>query len=123
MGDVLEQITERGQVIFTFLRIHTVINSNKVNLILREDHFRIHADLQVVTAKPGHIFDNYPSYQTGPHISYHFLKIRAVKGCSGIAIINIEVVIGKAVFLAILFQHFFLVLDTIAVTVICVVYG
>ena len=31
-------------------------------------------------------------------------------------------VIGEAVFFAIPFQHFFLVLDTVAVTVICVVH-
>lgn len=36
---VIEQIAERGQVIFTLLRIYTVIDSNKVNLIFREDHF------------------------------------------------------------------------------------
>lgn len=52
---VIEQIAERGQVIFTLLRIYTVIDSNKVNLIFREDHFRIHAHLQVVTAKSRHI--------------------------------------------------------------------
>ena len=36
------------------------------------------------------------------------MKIRAVKGRAGIAIINIKSVIGEAVFFAIPFQHFFL---------------
>ena len=63
MGDVLDDISEWGEIIIRCaVRIDTIIDCNEANIQLRESDFRIHAHLQVVTAKSRHILDNDPFY-------------------------------------------------------------
>ena len=72
---------------------------------------RIHANLQVVTPKTRHIFDDNTLDKACLNICNHLLKARAVKGRTGNAIINIEFEVGISVFKSIFLQDFFLESD------------
>lgn len=59
MGDVLDDISEWGEIIIRCaVRIDTIIDCNEANIQLRESDFRIHSNFQVVSAKPRHILNN-----------------------------------------------------------------
>ena len=49
MGDVLEQISQRGKIVVHALAgtVHIIVDSNKVNVMLREHDLCIHAHLQI----------------------------------------------------------------------------
>ena len=47
MGDVLDDVPKRGELIITLGAVHTIVDSNKVNVMLREHDLCIHAHLQI----------------------------------------------------------------------------
>ena len=51
MGDVLEQISQRGKIVVhaAVCAVHIVVDSDKTHALLREQHFRVKPYLQVVT--------------------------------------------------------------------------
>ena len=51
MGDVLDDVPKRSELIITLGAVHTIVDSNKVNVMLREHDFGIHAHLQIITAQ------------------------------------------------------------------------
>ena len=79
MGDVLEQVDKRRKVIVSLLGIHVVGDCNKVDIVLCKEDFRIHTHLQVITAKPGKVFDNDPPDRSGFHVCDHLLERRSFK--------------------------------------------
>ena len=90
MGDVLDDVPKRGKLVVALLTVHSIVDSNKVNIVLREHDLSIHSHLQVVTAQTGHILDNDPLDNTCFNVRNHFLEPRAVKGGAGDAIVNIK---------------------------------
>ena len=122
MGDVLKQIDERRQVIFTFLRINIVSNRNEVNIVLCKQHFREHSHLKIVTTETGQILDDHALDLASFYIRDHPLKVRPSKVRAGKTVIHIELVVGVAVVLAVAFQHFFLVYDAVAITIVRVIH-
>lgn len=79
MGDVLDDVPKRGKLVVALLTVHSIVDSNKVNIVLREHDLSIHSHLQVVTAQTGHILDNDPLDNTCFNVRNHFLEPRAVK--------------------------------------------
>lgn len=51
MGDVLDDVPKRSELIITLGAVHTIVDSNKVNVMLREHDLGIHAHLQIITAQ------------------------------------------------------------------------
>ena len=51
MGDVLEQISQRGKIVVHALAgtVHIIVDSDKTHTLLREQHFRVKPYLQVVS--------------------------------------------------------------------------
>ena len=47
MGDVLDDVPKRGELIITLGAVHTIVDSNKVNVMLREHDLCIHAHVQI----------------------------------------------------------------------------
>ena len=45
MGDVLKDVPQRGKVIFPLCAVNAVIDSNKTDVFLWENHFGIHSHL------------------------------------------------------------------------------
>ena len=91
--------------------IHTIRDSNKSHLILREDNFRVASDFQIVAAKARQVFYNNRSYPPLLDQFHHFSKCRAVKVCAGVTIVHKELAIRKTMFLGILPQNGALGLD------------
>ena len=51
---VVEKVPQRGEIIITLLAVYPVVDSNEVYILLREQHFRVHSNLKVITAEAGH---------------------------------------------------------------------
>ena len=60
-------------------------------------------------------------YITVVNVAYKPLKIGAIKRCPRISVVHVKAYISKTVFFGILFEHFFLVYDTITVALLLVV--
>ena len=115
MGDVLDDVPKRGKLVVALLTVHSIVDSNKVNIVLREHDLSIHSHLQVVTAQTGHILDNDPLDKAGFDIRNHLLEARAVERCTRNAVINIKAIVFVAVVKCIALKDLFLVDDTVAV--------
>ena len=86
----VDDIPKRGELVIPLLAVHTIIHGDKVNIMLREHDLRVHAYLQIVTAKPGHILDDDPFDDTSLNIRDHLLEARAVEGSAGNSVVDIE---------------------------------
>ena len=95
---VIEKVSQRGEIIIALLAVHSVIDSDEMYILLREQHFRVHPDLEVVTSKAGHIFyDNHIDI-SGFNICQHFLEPRAIESRTADSIVYIEFIPSDAVF-------------------------
>ena len=119
----IDDIAEGCELVVALGTVYTVIHRNKVNIMFRKHDLGIHTDLQIITPETRHIFDDNTLDKACLNICNHLLKARAVKGRAGNTIINIEFEVGISVFKSILLQDFFLVYNTIAVTLQFIVTG
>ena len=87
---LVDDVPKRGKLVVALLTVHSIVDSNKVNIVLREHDLSIHSHLQDVTAQTGHILENDPLDNTCFKVRNHFLEPRAVKGGAGDAIVNIK---------------------------------
>lgn len=60
MPRVLDDVTEGSKLIIFLVAVHPVIDGDKMNIMLREEYFRVHTYLQIITAQAGHILDDNP---------------------------------------------------------------
>ena len=49
MGDVLKNVPQRGKIIVALCAVNAVIDSNKTDVFLWENHFCIHSHLEIVS--------------------------------------------------------------------------
>ncbi len=102
---VIEVILDAGEVTDTVGTVHTVIDGNESHIVLREGDLHEHSCLQIISAKPGLVFDDDDANLAGLHILHHPFEIRAVEAGSRITVIHIELDIGEAVLLGVLLQY------------------
>ena len=79
MGDVLEQIAKRGEIVVAFVTVHTVIDGGVPNITFCKEAFSIVTDFQIVPSHAGHIFDNDGSDLSSLGQPDHFIPARTVK--------------------------------------------
>ena len=48
---LIDDVPKRSELIITLGAVHTIVDSNKVNVMLREHDLGIHAQLQIITAQ------------------------------------------------------------------------
>ena len=108
MGDVLDDIAEGGKLVIFLIAVHSIVDSDKMDVMLREENFRIHPHLQIVTAKAGHILYDHPLHFSGLHIRDHALEACTVERGPGNAVINIELDIGIPSVHCVFLEDFFL---------------
>ena len=48
---LIDDVPKRSELIITLGAVHTIVDSNKVNVMLREHDLGIHAHLQIITAQ------------------------------------------------------------------------
>ena len=102
-------------------RVHIIVDGDKSHIIFGKHNIRIHTDLQIVSAKTGHILDNDRSNLFVFNHLLHSAKIGAVKTRSGIPVIYKELQILEAVFSCILIQKCLLVDYTVTFTLTSVI--
>lgn len=49
--DVLDYVTKWGKLILPHMAIHAIIDSNKMDIHVREHNFCVHSHLQIITPK------------------------------------------------------------------------
>lgn len=79
MGDVLDDISERGKIVHLVVAVHAVVDGDKADVHLREPDFRVQPHLQIVPAKPGHILYDYGADLSCLYIGKHLLKAGPVE--------------------------------------------
>lgn len=89
MPRVLDDITEWSKLIVSLGTVHSIIYSDKVNVMVWENDFRIHTYLQIVTSQTRHILDDNPLDFSAFNIGNHPLEVRSVEIRSRKSIINI----------------------------------
>lgn len=114
---LVEQVAEGGELVVALLAVHPVADGDKVNVVLLEEHLGVHPHLEVVAAQAGHILDDDPPHLPGLDVGNHALKIGPVEVGAAVPVVHIDADVGVAVSLAVGQEHFFLVLDAVAVLV------
>lgn len=117
MGDVLENVDERRHVVVHLIcTVYTVIDGDEADIVVRENHLRVHTHLKIVPSQSAHIFhDNGTDTPFVDHTE-QALPVRTIKICSAVTIVYEISRIGESVIVGILFQNSFLVHDAVAFT-------
>ena len=114
--ELVHQIPEGREVIGGLVQaVHTVIDSDKVHTIAREDEFRVLTHLKVLTAQSGHVLDDQCFHLTVFHQLHDMLPAWAVEVRSRVTVVIQKVGVGESFLSCILLQQKFLILDTVRV--------
>ena len=121
---IVTEISNRSHInVCLYCGVHIVIDSDKSHFVFGEYNIRIYTDLQIVSAKSGHILDNDCSNLFVFNHLLHSAKTGAVKICSRIPVIYEKLQIFEAVLSCILVQECFLVDYTVAFALTSVILG
>lgn len=121
---LIDDIAKRSKIIaHLVIAVHSVIDGDKADAHLWKADFRVHPNLQIVPAKPGHVLDHHHIDQPRFNISHHLLKARAFEVGAGKSVIFINPVLRNPVAFAILGEDFNLVGNAVAVSFVLVITG
>ena len=109
----VEDITQRGKIIVALCAVHSIVDSDKANTPLRENHIRIHSHLEIVSPQSRHILDNDRSDFPGFNVRKHGLKTGSLEVRTGVSIVRVPLEIGKTILFCVAFQNTLLVRDGI----------
>ena len=59
--------------------VDPIVDGNETDILFREYDFSIHPCFQIVSAKPGHILDNYHTNEPGLNIGQHLFETGTIK--------------------------------------------
>ena len=72
MGDVLEQIAERGKLVVALVAVYSVIDGDIAYIALGKETLGVVADFQIVASHAGHILDDdrldFPRFRKPYHL-------------------------------------------------------
>lgn len=105
----------RKVVIHAALTAHAVVNGNEPNARFGESDFRIESYFEIVPSQTAHIFDDDRPNLAVVYVVHQSCEVGTVEVCSRIAVVHIELRIGKAVFLCVLTEYRLLIFNTVAV--------
>ena len=89
MGDVLEQVTDRGKALSVpALAVHAVIDGNEPHIVAGKDDVGVLAYGQIVTAKAGQVFAKPAAYQSLLYQFKALLYAGALKVRAGITVVH-----------------------------------
>ena len=108
MGDVLDDVPKRSEIIVLPLTVYAIIDGDKTNIFVGKHDLGVHSDFQIVSSKPGHILDDHAINIPCINIGQHFLEARTIEVCAAVTIIYIELVVGNASVLCVLLQNLLL---------------
>lgn len=109
MGDVLEQILERHQLVAVFiLGVNIVVDSDVAHIIGREYLLDIKTGVQLVSSKAGKILCDDDGDVAVAHVIHHLFKGWAIEIRAGIAIVHIKSGVLEPILIGVLLQDKFL---------------
>ena len=111
----------RKLVAVLVITVHTVGNRHKVDAVLPEEHLRVKAGLQIITARPTHVLDNDMGYLSGLNVRHQPFPCRPFKIAAAPSVIGVMAAVGVTSLLGIAFEVFFLIDDGVAVASIVIV--
>ena len=92
---VIEQITERGEIVVPLVAVHAVIDGDIPNIALSKETLGIVAHFQIVATHAGHILDNDGSDLSCFSQPDHLIPARTVKRHPGNAVVDEKCGIGE----------------------------
>ena len=121
----LNKISQRVKIVVHALAgtVHIIVDSDKADTLLREQHFCIKPHLQVISPQPRHILDDHCAYFPGFNVRKHGLKTGSLEVCPGIPVIGVPAQIGKSILFCVGFEYPFLVRYGIALSLQVIVFG
>lgn len=123
MGDVLEQVSDGCQFVFSLGRVDVVRNGNKSDVMVWEKFFCQPSDLNIVSAQTGKVFDEHSRGFSLFKLLHHFNETGTVHGHAGNAIIQKVNQIGIAFFLCNFGEQFLLVADAVTLALQIIITG
>jgi hypothetical protein len=124
MGDVLYDVQKGSKLVVALVgTIHTTVDCNEADIVLRKCNLGVHSYFQIVTPDPTHVFGYDDTNLAFVHKSHHALPIRSLKVRAGVPVIHKILDVPKAFFLSKLRQKCPLINDGIAVTLLVIVTG
>ena len=88
MGDVLEQVADRGKLIFALRRVDVIRNGHQANIMVRDRFFRQPSALKVGSPQAGQVFDKDGGGFSLFQLADHFHEAGAVHRHAGNAVIQ-----------------------------------
>ena len=105
---LVHDVPEGRKIIVTLVAVHTVVYSNKADVVLWKIGVGVISHLQIITSQPGHILYDHGGHITGLYILQHLLEAGAVEICPGVAVICIAACVSEAVVLCVFGEQFLL---------------
>ena len=121
---LVDDIPKRREiVVHRICAVYVIINGDEPHAGVWKGHLCVEADIQVVSAEPGHIFAYYSSDDTVLDVAEHFLKPWTIEIRTRPTIIDIEPWVCKAMFCGVLVQDRFLVAYAVGLRIAAVITG
>ncbi len=122
---LINDVLEGCKFVVAVIGVHIVVYSDKSDVMLRKENFRVVACLQILSAKTGQILYKHRSDNAVFDVPNHSLEIGTGHGTNNSlsywyirtaeAVVDIEVVVGFAHIFNVFLQHHSLILYTLAV--------
>ena len=96
---LVHNIAERGKLIFTLVAVHAVRHGHQPHIMLGKELLSELADLDIVAAQPGEVFDKHRRDIPGFNGRQHFLEVLALHGGACDPVIYEKDRVGVALFL------------------------
>ena len=93
---IVKNIANYGKIVVSLGAVHRVIHGDKARIVAGKNDFRIPANLQIVSAKSAHIFDDPGSKQTLFHQRKPLLDTGTIEVRSGVPVVNQHLGIREA---------------------------
>ena len=114
MGDVLEQVADRGKLIFALRRVDVIRDGHQADIVIREKFLRQPSDLNVVSPQAGKVFDKDSGSFSLFQLADHFHEAGAIHRHAGNAVIQKMNQICVTLFLCDFGKQFLLIADAVA---------
>ena len=114
--ELVENVDERRHVVFSLIvAVNAVVDGDEADVGVRENHLRVHTDLQIITTEAAHILYDNRANLAVIHQFHEPVPVRAVEGRAAVAIVHEQGCVAETVIIRVLLQHGFLVLDAVGI--------
>jgi hypothetical protein len=106
--EFIEDIDERRHIVLGAVdAVNTVVDGDEADVGIGENHLGIHTDLQIVSAKPGHILDDDRSDKAVINHGAEPVPVRTVKIRTAVTVVHKELRVPKAIVISVLLKNGF----------------